>query len=191
VMADVEYHVADYRTAPIPDCIILGGERARWNPAPVRSLAAEVKGIAVGGKADVLYFLHTAHVGGPVTDREREQMTDRRRPFVLPTVFKYVLHYADGRSVEIPVVLERHVGHWLQEEATPLEAARVAWSRELPDGRGKRAVLYSMQVANPRPDVRITSMDIVRTSDRAVPAVVAVSLGQIIEDGGRHESVSR
>jgi beta-galactosidase len=203
VMAGVEYHVVDYLTAPIPDCIILGGKRARCtvrrplreNPGPVRRLAPEVKSIPVGREADVLYFLHTAHVGGPVAERERERMIDHKRPFVLPTVFKYVLHYADGKSAEIPVVLERHVDHWLKDEAMPLESARIAWSKELPGvatakpgyaltkpgGQGKRAVLYSMQAANPRPDVKIASMDVVRTSDRAVPAVVAVSLGQIVE----------
>jgi len=103
----------DYKTAPIPDCIILGGPRA--HPSSLRRLPPRVEGIRVGAKADTLYFLHTAHVARPITDREREQMKSRRRPFVPPTVLKYVLHYEDGKTAEIPVVLERHIDHWLKE----------------------------------------------------------------------------
>ncbi len=178
--ADVTYHVTDYATAPTPDVIILGGQSRRWNPANVRELAGEVTGIRVGRKADVLYFLHTAHVAGPVTEREREQISDPRRPFELPVVMKYVVHYADGQTREIPVVLERQIGHWIQAEPRPLSEARLGWRKPLPAVDGRYAVLYSMQAANPRPSVEIQTMDLVRTSERAVPAVVAITLGQTI-----------
>jgi hypothetical protein len=178
--ADVTYHVTDYATAPTPDAIILGGSEKRWNPAGVRELADSVTGIKAGRRADVLYFLHTAHVAGPVTDREREQMSDSRRPFELPVVLKYVLHYADGETREIPVVLERQIDHWIQDEPKPLSAARVGWQKELAGLDGRRAVLYSMQAANPRPDAVIASIDAVRVSQRAVPALVGITLGEIL-----------
>lgn len=180
-LADVPYHITDYATAPTPDVIILGGEQRRWNPENARELPDRVEGIRVGRKSDVLYFLHTAHVGGPVTEREREQMSDRKRPFVLPTVMKYVLHYADGQSREIPVVLERQIDHWDREQPSPLFEARIAWQRPLEVLEGRRAVLYSMRTTNPRPDVAIESIDLVRTSQRAVPAILAITLGEVIE----------
>jgi hypothetical protein len=161
--------------------IILGGSERRWNPANVRDLADRVTGIHIRRKADMLYFLHTAHVSGPITDREREQMSDARRPFELPAVMKYVLHYSDGESAEIPVVLERHIDHWVQESSHPLTEARVAWARTLDGLEGASAVLYSMQAANPRPEMEIVSIDAVRTSRRAVPAVLGITLGEIVK----------
>ena len=43
-------------------------------------------------------------------------------------------------------------------------------------------VVYSMQAANPRPDVDISSIDVRRTSDRANPAVLAITLGDVLTD---------
>ena len=69
----------------------------------------------------------------------------------------------------------------------PGEGAQVAWTGELPGGR--RAVLYSMQVRNPRPDVTIETLDVElakdaqgRPVDRAVPALLAVTLGTVMEE---------
>lgn len=178
--AGVDYRVVDYRTAPIPDCIILGGDRA--HPSAVRDKDQQISGIKVGKEADVLYFLHTAFVARPVTERERERMLDRKRPFVLPTVMKYVLHYSDDRTAEIPVTLEKQIDHWLVEDAKPLENARIGWSRPVEAAEGKRAVLYSTQVANPRPDAEIESIEVLRTDNRATPAIIAITLGEIIKD---------
>lgn len=182
-LADVTWHISDYRTAPTPDAIILGGQSRRWNPAGVRQLKDQAIGIRVGRRADVLYFLHTAHVGGPITDAERAQMNDRKRPFELPEVMKYILHYADGQTREIPVVLERQVGHWVQDEPRALYEARIAWRQPLPSLDGRYAVVYSMQAANPRPEAPIESIDLVRTSDRAVPAVLGITLGEVVSKG--------
>ena len=109
-------------------------------------------------------------------------MLDRKRPFELPTIMKYRIHYRDGQTVEIPVVLEQQIEHWVQDRALPLAGARVGWSRPLPALAGKRAVLYSMQAENPRPQVEIEFLDAVRTSNRATPAVIAVTLGKILQD---------
>ena len=180
--ADVLYHIVDYVTAPIPDCIILGGGRRL--PVAIRDLPDRVTGIPVGKRADLLFSLHTAFVSRPIRDDERRRMNDNRRPFTLPTVFHYVLHYADGQTVEIPVVLERDIDHWVQDEPHPLERARLAWVRSLPSLDGKKTVLYSMQVRNPRPDVPIESLDLVADSDRATAAILAVTLGEVLTPDG-------
>jgi len=177
-LAEVTYHVVDYGTAPIPDCIMLGGPKA--HPSLTREKPAAVEGIPVGRRADVLYFLHTANVARPISDDQRARLLDARRPFVMPTVMKYVLHYADGQSAEIPVVLEKQIGHWIQTQPQPLEGAQIGWSRPLTTQEGGRAVLYSMQAPNPRPHVAIETIDAVRTDDWRAPVVVAISLGEIL-----------
>ncbi len=179
VLADVTYSTVNYTTAPIPDFILLGGERSRL-PRHLSEMPGEVRGIPVGRKADQLYFLHTGHITNPISERERERMNDRKRPFVLPTVMHYVLHYADGQTAEIPVVLERHIDHWVQDEPKPLLGARVGWSRKLEGLEGRHAVIYSMQADNPRPDVEIESIDVKRADNRGAFAVLAITAGEVV-----------
>jgi len=149
-----------------------------------------VTGIPVGRQADLLFFLHTANVTRPISRDERKRMTAGKRRFKRPEVLRYVLHYADGGTASVPVILEKHVNHWLQEAPMPLEGAAVGWSAGLQSAGDKRATLYSMQVANPRPDVPIKSVDVMPgknekggRSNRAVPAVLAITLGELAEQG--------
>lgn len=178
--ANVRYHVVDFSTSPVPDCIMLGG--LHGSPS---SLDDEVKGVHVGRKADVLFFLHAANVTRPLNDRERSRIGASRNEFELPEVARYVLTYADGEQLEVPVVLEKHVDHWLQETPTDLAGAALAWHAAMGDNQ---AVLYSMKVNNPRREVEIATIDIVPgrrdngdIANRAVPAVVAITTGTILD----------
>ena len=182
-LADVLYHVVDYGTAPVPDCITLrhGG----------RGAAREVRGIKVGGKrADVLFFLHAADVRRPITDHERARMNARRRPFRLPVLATYVVRYADGQTAGIPAVLEQGVDHWLQDDPKPLAGATVAWSAPIQGAEGKRGVLYTMKAANPRPGVPIVAIDVLlgeregkgfKPQRRAAFGCIAITLGTIVK----------
>ena len=109
-------------------------------------------------------------------------MLDSRRPFAPPVVVKYVLHYADGQTAQIDAVLETHVDHWLVDSPKPLEGARVGWSRPLETTGENRAAIYAMQAANPRPNVPIESIDVLRGGNRATPAVLAITLGEILAE---------
>ena len=195
---DVLYHIVDYDTAPVPNCIVLGV----WK-AP-DGLEQEVMGIDVGKKSDLLFFLHTALVHHPLTPNSRESGN-------LPEIMRYVLHYADGKSVEIPIILEKDIDHWIKTDPTSLPGAQVAatvkvpglerlrqdqleWrvyqhnarrNLDLPEVNAEdiRGVLYGMQVKNPRPDVEIESIDVVpgENSRTAVPAVLGITLGHVVE----------
>lgn len=129
----------------------------------------------------------------------------------LPEVLRYVIHYADGKKVEIPVILEKHIDHWLKADPEPLPQAQLAatvqvpgleeqsqdrlrWlvyqmnARRVPDlpevkAEDVRGVLYGMQVKNPRPDVEIKSIDMVPGEDdrKAIPAVLGITLGDVVE----------
>ena len=177
--ADVLYHVVDYATAPVPDCIVApgvkGGPQDLDAPSP----------IIVARKADVLFFLHAAHVQKPIKDDERERIGTGKRPFVLPEVARYVLRYDNGEEAVIPVVLEKHIDHWLQDEPRQLEQAAVAWTMANGD---TRATLYSMKVMNPQPDKKIALIEVQLgqgerggASQRAIPALLAVTVGTIVK----------
>jgi beta-galactosidase len=183
VFANVKYHVIDFSTSPVPDCIMLGG----LNGSP-EGLPSEVKGIKVGRKADVLFFLQAANVTRPLNERERSRIGSSQDEFKLPQAARYVIHYADGQSVEVPVILEKHADHWLQKAPTDLEGAAAGWQARLSDKDENFATIYSMKVNNPVSGVEITSIDFLpgiddrgNTANRAVPAVLAITTGRIAD----------
>jgi len=64
----------------------------------------------------------------------------------------------------------------------------VAWHAKLDNNENKQAVLYSIKTNNPRRDVEIATIDILpgidgkgNTTNRAVPAVIAITTGTILE----------
>jgi len=180
---EVLFKVEDYSTAPVPDVIVVAPGNA-----PRKELPRQVQGVPVNAKADVLFFLHAAGLTRPVTSEE--SATYEKRPERRPEVARYVIHYDDGQSLVVPVVLRREVDHLVQTQARPLPGAMVAWtSPNVPkeyERDGKELVLYSMKFANPRSDVPIKTIDIATGEDaegkptnRGSLAVVAITLGAV------------
>ena len=159
---NVPYQIYDFATSPVPTAIMLNGSGVPNNPA------SEVKGIPVGRKADALFFLQTARIDNPLNDQERRE----RKQYEL---FKYVVHYADGQTVEVPQYQEIDVANFSQTAPAALPGAQIAWTRKYENGT-ESAVAYSKQWNNPRPTVAITSVDVVYGKDqRGVPALLAIT----------------
>lgn len=185
-LANVLFYISDYSTAPVPDFILIRGSGSGGGAK--QTIPTEVKGIPIGKKADVLFFLQ----GGEVSALHRwnEAPLLHTNPNALPEVAHYVLHYADGQTAEIPVLTERHVSNFLQKEDTPklISGADVAWSGPQKFGDNKIGVLYSMKAVNPRPDVEIATLDIVegktaqgKPTNRGVFGVIAITLGRVVK----------
>jgi len=170
--ANVDYHLSDFSTSPVPTVFMLGG-----NGSEVQE--TEIEGIRVGRAADALFFLHTFHPSGSIGGWQRQYDEAVRRGRALPeppVVFQYVIHYADGQQALVPVVWRAGVGHWVSEAPTALPAAAVAWTGPL--SGEEQAVVYSMQWNNPRPNASIESIDVVSGPDGpkwGAPAVFAVT----------------
>ena len=116
----------------------------------------EVKDIKVGRTAASLIFLQgTAWC-------ESDQ---------LGTLWKYIIHYADGQTVEVPVTREINVRDWWSQPSD-LQEAKVAWS----GGNMAHAPisLYSMEWINQHPQSAIESIDIV-SDCKSVPFVLAIT----------------
>jgi hypothetical protein len=90
-------------------------------------------------------------------------------------VFKYVVHYVDGKSVDVPVLYGRGVDDWTTTEPHGLADAAVAWAAPFPRDAGKQAVVYQMQWTNPHPAVEIRSIDAVGGTGYGVPVVLAIT----------------
>ena len=97
----VPYLIRDFRTSPVPSCVMLAGPGARGQLPPA------VKGLKAGCKADVLFFLHAFNRTGEWRRQRPEQPP--------PVLFKYVVHYADGQTADVPVLYGEGVDHWISK----------------------------------------------------------------------------
>ena len=163
VFGGVKFNVYEMPTSPVPQVLMLGGNGVLGN------LPQEITGIPIGTKADALFFLHTARLDRRMDDRER----DEKKQFEL---CQYVVHYADGQSVVLPIIAEVDVDHFAQHEPKAIPGAQIAWAAKF-EGADESAVVYAKQWNNPRPGVEITSVDLLygKDKDRGVPALVAVT----------------
>lgn len=166
VFGGVPFIVHDFPTSPVPTVIMLGG------PGVPGNLPDAVRDIPVGGTAHALFFLHTARVDQPLSEQERRQR--KRAEFC-----RYVIRYADGSSVEVPVYLDEDIADYRQKEPAALPGAQLGWARPY-EGRELQAAVYVFQWNNPRPDVPIASLDLVCGSERrGVPALIAVTAASL------------
>lgn len=165
LLGGVAYTVRDFRTSPVPSCIMLAGPGARGQ------LPEEVRGLKIDAKADALFFLHTF--------LRADEWRPSKPEDAPPMVFRYVVHYADGQTAEVPVLYGEGVDHWLAKEPKGLKSASVAWAAPAPgDTSGEQAVLYQFSWTNPRPTVPIASIDMLygqQGSRYGTPALLGIT----------------
>jgi beta-galactosidase len=164
----VSYLIRDFRTSPLPSCVMLAGPGARGQLPPA------VKGLKAGCKADVLFFLHTFNRTGEWHRQQPEQPT--------PILFKYVVHYADGQTADVPVLYGEGADHWTTKEPAGLNGAALAWTASFPGEKSdEQAVLYQFSWTNPRPKVTIESIDMLygpAGSQYGTPALLAITAAE-------------
>ncbi|HET6387210.1 MAG TPA: glycoside hydrolase family 2 TIM barrel-domain containing protein [Armatimonadota bacterium] len=160
--AGVLYDVYDFPTSAVPTVVMLGGQNVPNN------LPDQVQGIPVNQKADALFFLQAARIDRRRSDRDVKAGKKLE-------LFDYVVTYADGQTVKIPVYSEINIDNYKQKTPTPIPGAQIAWTRPYP-GTGYTGVVYSMQWNNPRPGEIIKSIGMQYGPDRVgVPALLALT----------------
>ncbi len=159
--AGVVYDIYDFKTSPVPTAVMLGGAGIP------NHLPDSVTGIAVNRKADALFFLQAARIDSPRSDQERRE----NRKFEMA---RYLIHYADGQTVTVPLYAEIDLDSYRQDTPRPLRGAQIAWTK--PYGNGQTAVAYAKQWNNPRSAVVIATIDFQYGADRrGVPALLAIT----------------
>jgi beta-galactosidase len=160
--AGVPYNVYEFPTSPVPTVLMLGG-----NGLPDK-LPKAIRNIVVNRKADALFFLHAARMAAR---RNPQEIKEKKKYEML----RYVVHYADGKSVDVPIYAEIDIDDYRQTTPRPIPGAQIAWTRRY-EGTDQSAVAYSKQWNNPRPDVAIKSIDMVSgTQPRGVPVLIALT----------------
>jgi hypothetical protein len=175
--AQVDFRLSDFSTSPVPSVFMLG---CRANQAKEQV----IRDISIGRKADALFFLHTAHPERDTSNWERNWNDPRRRKRAgeRPALFRYVVHYADGGTVNIPVRWKQEIGPWLTKEPEELPNAALAWVGAAPKSRkDERLAVYVMQWTNPRPEVAVKHVDIqgIDGGKWGAPAVFAITLATV------------
>jgi Glycosyl hydrolases family 2/Glycosyl hydrolases family 2, sugar binding domain/Glycosyl hydrolases family 2, TIM barrel domain len=163
---EVRYIIRDFKTSPLPSAIVLAG------PSTKPGTPKEVTGIPVNRTADSLYFLHTFAVADERLAREN------------PMVFEYIVKYADGSVVKVPVNFGKAVGAWLSDTPKSLAQASIAWSAKFPAGQGptdRLACVYAMPWTNPEPTKEIQSVSIQRSGDgkSGTPILLGITAARV------------
>lgn len=167
--AGVRYAIRDFSTSPLESAVTLKHPRFKSNAD-----ADTVKGIPLGYAADTLFFLHTFL-------EQREWQPRRNRDDEPPAVFQYTVRYADGSSVDVPVIIGRGVANWLQAEPKSLPDAGLAWTGDAGDPTRKAAV-YQLQWNNPHPEKVIQSVSLSYGPDGnrwGAPVLLGLTAGRV------------
>ncbi|MHB8969363.1 MAG: glycosyl hydrolase 2 galactose-binding domain-containing protein [Pirellulaceae bacterium] len=161
-LAGVTFEIYDFPTSPVPTCIMLAG------PNLPDRLPKEVRAIPVNRRADAVFFLHTARIEQRRNDQEKKE----GQQFEL---VHYVVHYADGQELTIPIISELDVDDYRVEVPRALPGAQLAWTRPY-EGTTYHAAVYSKQWNNPHPNIEIQSIDVLPVDNpRGSVAVLAIT----------------
>lgn len=90
-------------------------------------------------------------------------------------VGSYILHYADGEVVAIPLIYGEDLRDW-NADADPsaqLKRASIVWSAI--NNGNRRVRIFKMAWENPRPDKELTTMDFESAMSEAAPFLLAIT----------------
>jgi WD40 repeat protein len=147
--------------------VLLDGQKARRQKA---GLPVRANGIRIGQKCRRLHFI---------------QATDWAPLLNGAQIATYILHYADGGTRELPVIYGKHTaGMWvwslfgMATPCQPMSEAIPAWTGHNVNAlRSDCALwLYKSDRDNPRPDVELSSVDVVSTMSEASPLLAALTI---------------
>ena len=129
----------------------------------------QVNGIRVGRKLTRLQFLHAVQGGRP---------KDGTR------VGHYLIHFANGRGEELPIIYGRDARDWWEDPDSPVGVsdavsdAVIAWKGSNPAAiaGGRRGIrLFKRTWTNPSPEVEVASIDFVAEHNEVHPFLVALT----------------
>lgn len=152
----VEMEGTPFRILPArldsPAAIMLGG------PAVPTSFPERVDGIEVGLKLTALNFLHGCAYAADNGTK----------------VGEYVVHYEDGKTETAPLIYARNIYAW--DDQSSAMSYGFAWRTRAQDGR--LVGVSEMRWKNPRPDVKVVSIDFASEGTEASPFLLALTAEQ-------------
>ncbi len=140
------------------DFSVYGLVHLAGEPPTTRKFPQRVQDIAVNHQARGLHFLHACGWSAePGTQ-----------------IASFIVHYANGAQVEIPVTYGRDVRDWHTQSGAAADAVWTGTNAESSSG-GRRIQLFKTTWTNPHPGVEIVSLDYVSTMTAAAPFLLALT----------------
>lgn len=135
------------------------------------NLPDKVEGIKVNAGVDELCILHaTEYV---LNDGEEE------KPDADKEIGAYVVHYADGAEVRIPIEYGKDLCDWWAYQFNPVPTrAKIAWegtNQAAEEFDNLKIRLYAIVWTNPHPDKEIATIDFVSKNTICQPFLVAMT----------------
>jgi len=128
-----------------------------------RKFPDHITGIKVDAPASRIHLLH----GAGWNDLEETQIA------------KWVIHYADGQTHQIPIVYGTHVYDWWENEDVPKDRqTKLAWTGMNPISKrfGTNLRIYRTTFANPRPAVAISHLDFHSAKKQSAPFLLGLTV---------------
>ena len=134
-------------------------------------LPSKAEGIAVGKKAESLWFLQAAGWTPPNFEQE---------------VARYIIHYADGSQETFPIRYGREISEWWNP--WPIPGAKIAWS-------GRNLVqssigIYATQWINPHPGKAIATIDVIGNLSPTQVILLAITGGTVKDSTAKGQVLS-
>jgi hypothetical protein len=132
------------------------------NAQPTTSrFSPEVRGISVSQSSARLHFLHGC--------------INRSTPGI--RVALYLIHYANGERVEVPVVYGEEVRDTLFVRKSPTQAANasIVWQTDCDQLAGHALRLFHFAWKNPYPNIEIRHVDFLSGLSSSTPFLVAIT----------------
>ena len=136
----VPYVIRDFRTSPLPSCVMLAGPGARGHlPKAVQGL----KGRLQGGRSSSSCTPSTALASGGAAAPRIPRPCSSSTWCIMPT----------AKSAEVPVLYGEGADHWMTKDPAGLKSAALAWAAPFPAQKSEeQAVVYQFTWNNPRPE---------------------------------------
>lgn len=145
----------------------------------ITHLPRRMDGIPVEQPCRRLHFLQAVCCASRISRGADGAPTEKLNVPLGQVVGHYIIHYADGQEVPVPIVFGRDVRDlWHWPESGPDDPALVvAWtgSSEASRQQGATVRFYKSTWENPRPAVPVARLDFVHAGTPAVPILVAVT----------------
>ncbi|MBN1556273.1 MAG: hypothetical protein JXA11_16150 [Phycisphaerae bacterium] len=154
IFAGVPFEVIDPARNHDKAVLVLRGKRIFTTSAHASAYPPEIKDIAVNRNAWRVYFLHTLAWATP------------------GEAARYVVHYADGSTETIPLISGKNIGDWWKPAGVP--DAKIGWIGK--NASSSSVGAYVQAWRNPRPGVKITSIDFISPRNDPVPVLIGVTI---------------
>ena len=117
-----------------------------------------VHGIVIGARFDTLHILHSTMFGNAFGAEDGTE------------IGTYIVHYADRTEERIPIIYGKDVRDWWRSsDPAQTSGAKLAWAgKNACMGEDDAIRLFSSEWKNPRPDVKVMSIDF-ETRNTACP----------------------